>query len=146
MAETMASVSFDRAAHCYDETRGFPPGIGEQVAAAAIVLLAILGVAAAIAPGGLAASPAAVTFDIPVMTAVAVLCLPVFFFGGEIARWQGGVFVGYYVAYTVYLALDATDHGALPEFGDAMLYFVIPLTLLTLMVIALRTWPLGRGD
>jgi SAM-dependent methyltransferase len=32
----MKSVSFDRAAHIYDETRGFPPGIGEQVAQAAI--------------------------------------------------------------------------------------------------------------
>lgn len=42
------------------------------------------------------------------------------------------------MAYTAYLALDATDHDALPEFGDAMLYFVIPLTLLTLIVIALR--------
>lgn len=33
------SVSFDRAAHLYDETRGFPPGIGEQVAEAASDLI-----------------------------------------------------------------------------------------------------------
>jgi SAM-dependent methyltransferase len=36
----MHTGSFDNAAHCYDETRGFPPGVGDQVAAAATALLA----------------------------------------------------------------------------------------------------------
>lgn len=35
----MQSVSFDRAAHIYDETRGFPPGIGDLVAEAALDFL-----------------------------------------------------------------------------------------------------------
>jgi SAM-dependent methyltransferase len=35
----MKSVSFDRAADVYDETRGFPPGVGELVADAAIEML-----------------------------------------------------------------------------------------------------------
>ncbi len=33
------SISFDRAAHIYDETRGFPPGIGELVAEAALDMM-----------------------------------------------------------------------------------------------------------
>jgi Ca2+/Na+ antiporter len=45
-------------------------------------------------------------FDLPVMTAVAVACLPVFFTGG-VARWEGAVFLAYYAAYTVYLVLAA---------------------------------------
>lgn len=35
----MKSISFDRAAHIYDETRGFPPGIGDLVAEAAYELM-----------------------------------------------------------------------------------------------------------
>lgn len=35
----MKSVSFDRAANVYEQTRGFPPGIGEQVAQAALEIL-----------------------------------------------------------------------------------------------------------
>ena len=33
------SISFDRAAGYYDQTRGFPPGIGDEVAAAAVDLI-----------------------------------------------------------------------------------------------------------
>jgi ubiquinone/menaquinone biosynthesis C-methylase UbiE len=36
---TNASISFDRAAGFYDHTRGFPPGVGEQVAALALELI-----------------------------------------------------------------------------------------------------------
>ncbi len=35
----MKSVSFDQAANIYDETRGFPPGVGDLVADAAIEML-----------------------------------------------------------------------------------------------------------
>ena len=42
--------------------------------------------------------PSVLAFDIWVMMAVAVACLPVFLTGREIARWEGGVFLGYYVA------------------------------------------------
>jgi cation:H+ antiporter len=112
--------------------------VGNVVGSNIFNILAILGVAAVIAPAGLVASPAAVTFDIPVMLVVALACLPVFFFGGSIARWEGAIFVLYYLAYICYLALDASDHGALPEFRQAMLYFVLPLTLLTLAVVARR--------
>ncbi|MFW6088653.1 MAG: hypothetical protein ACODAB_02800 [Gemmatimonadota bacterium] len=65
----------------------------------------------------------------------------------ELAVSVDAVFAGCYVAYTIYLALDATDHGALPEFRDAMLSFVLPLTALTLALVA--TGPVRatrRGD
>jgi hypothetical protein len=45
--------------------------------------------------------------DIPFMVAVAVACLPIFFTGYTIARWEGLVFVVYYGLYTAYLLLDA---------------------------------------
>jgi cation:H+ antiporter len=72
------------------------------------------------------------------MITAAVACLPIFFTGHLIARWEGGLFFGYYLTYTLYLALDATHHNALPAFSTLMLGFVIPLTAVTLAVLAAR--------
>jgi cation:H+ antiporter len=83
-------------------------------------------------------APSVLAFDIWVMLAVALACLPVFMTGREIARWEGGVFLGYYVAYVAYLILAAQQHDALPAFSGLMLGFVVPLTLLTLVVMVVR--------
>ncbi|MCK7577376.1 MAG: hypothetical protein MZV65_17140 [Chromatiales bacterium] len=40
-----------------------------------------------------------------VMIAVALACLPVFLSDRVISRWEGWHFLGYYVAYTVYIFL-----------------------------------------
>jgi len=77
-------------------------------------------------------------FDMPVMLAVAVACLPIFFNGYEIARWEGAVFLGYFVAYMAYVVLSATQHDALTVYGTVMMAFVIPLTVLTLGVVLWR--------
>jgi len=76
-----------------------------------------------------------VRFDIPVMIAVAFACLPIFATGHLIARWEGALFVGYYVAYVTYLILATTEHAALPPFSGVMLGFVLPLTAVTLLVL-----------
>lgn len=78
------------------------------------------------------------------MTAVAVACLPIFFTGNVIARWEGFFFLGYYVAYTIYLVLVATQSPTQAAFGAAMTWFVVPLTLVTLGIAlwrALRRTP-----
>jgi len=54
------------------------------------------------------------------MVAVAVACLPVFFTGSLIARWEGLLFLGYYVAYTAYLILLAARHDVLGPFSAVM--------------------------
>jgi cation:H+ antiporter len=86
--------------------------------------------------------PAAMlNFDIWVMLAVALACLPVFMTGREIARWEGAVFVLYYAAYVAYLILAAQRHDALGAFSAAMMSFVIPLTVVTLVVVLIRRPP-----
>jgi cation:H+ antiporter len=77
-------------------------------------------------------------FDIWVMLAVALACLPVFLTGREIARWEGGIFVGYYVAYVAYLILGAQQHDALDEYSAIMIGFVLPITIVTLVAILIR--------
>ncbi len=79
-----------------------------------------------------------IRFDIPVMVAVALACLPIFATGHLVKRWEGALFLGYYLAYVLYLVLAATEHAALPAFSSAMLGFVLPLTVVTLIVLLVR--------
>jgi cation:H+ antiporter len=58
--------------------------------------------------------------------------------GREIARWEGALFVLYYAAYVAYLILAAQQHDALPAFSAAMAGFVVPLTVVTLVVVTVR--------
>ena len=83
-------------------------------------------------------APSLLAFDIWVMLAVALACLPVFMTGREIARWEGGVFLGYYIAYVAYLLLAAQQHDVLPVFSSVMMSFVVPLTVVTLVVVVIR--------
>ncbi|MCD8505029.1 MAG: calcium/sodium antiporter [Burkholderiaceae bacterium] len=102
------------------------------------------GIAAGVA--GLPIAPSVLNFDLWVMLAAFVACLPVFISGREIARWEGGLFVGYYVAYVAYLVLQAQEHDALPAFSTVMLSFVLPITIITLVVVSIRqTKPKPQG-
>ena len=112
--------------------------VGNVVGSNIYNILAVLGLAALIAPGGVAVAPAALDFDIPVMVAVALACLPIFFTGHLIARWEGWLFFGYYAAYTAYLVLASQQHDALPAFSFVMGAFVVPITVVTLLVLAAR--------
>ncbi len=112
--------------------------VGNVIGSNVFNLLGVLGLTGLLAPTGIALSPAMIGFDLPVMIAVALACLPICFTGGRISRWEGGVFFGYYLAYTLYLVLAATRHDALPGFGMVMLTFVLPITALTLALLALR--------
>lgn len=82
---------------------------------------------------------AALRFDIPVMIAVSVACLPIFFTGWSISRWEGLLLLGYYGAYVAYVLLAQQAHGALPAFSRTMWLFVIPGTALVLAVSAYRS-------
>ncbi|MGA1080143.1 MAG: sodium:calcium antiporter, partial [Steroidobacteraceae bacterium] len=96
--------------------------------------------AAALASGtaGLTIGSSVIAFDIWVMLAVAFACLPIFISGREIARWEGGMFLGYYAAYMTYLLLAAQQHSALTTYSSVMLSFVLPITVVTLVVSVTR--------
>lgn len=115
--------------------------VGNVVGSNTFNILGCLGLSGLVAgSGGLVVAPSVLAFDMWVMLAVALACLPVFLTGGEIARWEGGVFTGYYVAYVGYLILAAQQHDALPVFSNVMLGFVVPITVITLLV-SLRRRP-----
>jgi cation:H+ antiporter len=112
--------------------------VGNVIGSNVYNILVILGVAVTLAPDGIAVAPAVVTFDIPVMIAAALACLPIFATGYVITRWEGALFVGYYAAYTTYLVLASVQHDALPAFSATMLAYVLPLTAVTLLVVYVR--------
>ena len=51
------------------------------------------------------------------------------------------MFLFFYVGYLSWLVLDATDSDLRDSYGDVALYFVVPITALTLVVIGWRARP-----
>lgn len=101
-------------------------------------ILAVLGIAGIVSPQGVNVSETVIQVDAPVAIAVAFACLPIFYSGKRIDRWEGLLFVFYYVAYIGYLVLDAVNHDSLPIYSTIMLVFVIPLTVITLATIVIQ--------
>ncbi len=121
--------------------------VGNVVGSCTFNILGCLGFAGLVSGDmGLVLAPSVLTFDIWVMLAVALACLPIFVTGREIARWEGGVFLGYYIAYVTYLILAAQQHDALQAFSGVMLGFVVPLTVVTLVVVLIRRSPAATGS
>jgi cation:H+ antiporter len=114
--------------------------VGNVVGSNIFNILGVLGVSAAVAPAGLAVAPPVATFDLPVMVAVAVVCLPIFFTGYQITRWEGLLFLALYAAYIAYLLLAGDDHAALPLYSNVMLYSVLPSIAMALTLLTWREW------
>jgi cation:H+ antiporter len=114
--------------------------VGNVVGSCTFNILGCLGLAGIVSGDlGLVMPAAILNFDIWVMIAVALACLPIFMTGREIARWEGGVFLLYYAAYVTYLILAARQHDSLGVFSTTMMSFVIPLTVITLIVVLLKS-------
>lgn len=114
--------------------------VGNIVGSNIFNLLCVLGLSALVSPLPIQVSPAALAFDFPVLLGVAVACLPIFFAGYRINRWEGWLFLGYYVAYTSYLILSSTGRPAAQLLAESMLWYAIPLTAITVLTLAWRAW------
>jgi cation:H+ antiporter len=112
--------------------------VGNVIGSNTFNILGCLGISGLVSPAGLDIAPAVLNFDVWVMIAVAVACLPVFLLGRRIGRRRGLLFLGYYAAYVVYLIMGAQQHDALEEFSAVMLSFVLPITIVTLVAMVIR--------
>jgi len=106
--------------------------VGNIVGSNIFNILSVLGLSSLIKP--LTVPPAALAFDMPVMLAVAVVCLPVCMAGHIISRWNGLLFLFYYIVYVLFLVLAAVDYDSRYLLGQAVLWFALPLTALTLII------------
>ncbi len=107
--------------------------VGNVIGSNLFNILLVLGFTSLIAPNGISVPSAAIVFDMPIMIAVAVACLPIFFTGYLIERWEGVLFLFYYFIYSLYLFLNVTNHSMLSAFNNVMFWFVIPITIITLL-------------
>ncbi|HSG07648.1 MAG TPA: calcium/sodium antiporter [Longimicrobiales bacterium] len=119
--------------------------VGNVVGSNIFNSLVVLG-AAGLASGsdGIAVPLGVLTFDMPLMLASSVACLPIFFTGWTISRWEGWVFLAYYFIYLSYLVMYHTQHGAQDLVRAGLFFFALPLTALTLSVLAVREFKRRR--
>lgn len=114
--------------------------VGNIVGSNIFNILCVLAVGGLFAPGGLDVSEISLEFDMPIMLAVALVCLPVFVTGGSVSRREGVFFLSYYVLYLVLLGLRATDSRFLPLATNVMIFVVFPATGLMLFFSLLRSY------
>lgn len=114
--------------------------VGNVIGSNIFNILSVIGIATMVSSTGITVPNSALYFDLPIMVAVAVACIPIFATGNVISRWEGCLFTGYYIAYATYLILRAADHEHLDVYGWVMLLFIIPLTVITLATVVWRTF------
>ncbi len=112
--------------------------VGNVIGSNTFNILGCVGLSGLVSDSGLGIAAAVLNFDLWVMIAVAVACLPVFAVGREIGRGRGLLFLAYYVAYVTYLILGARQHDALEEYSAIMMGFVLPITIVTLVAMLIR--------
>jgi cation:H+ antiporter len=112
--------------------------VGNAIGSNLFNILGVLGITALVSPSSIPFSDGVLSLDIPVMIAVAIACLPIFWNGYALMRWEGWIFLAYYGVYVAWLVIDSGDHGIREEYAVGVLGFVVPLTVLTFVVIATR--------
>ncbi|MDH4262440.1 MAG: calcium/sodium antiporter [Spirochaetia bacterium] len=114
--------------------------VGNVIGSNIFNIMGVLGLSSIIPESGIAVSPSFIGFDLPIMIAVAFSCLPIFISGGRISRFEGFLFFGYYIMYTTYLVLKVTGHDKLEKINSLVIYYVLPLTVVTLLVISFQEY------
>lgn len=120
--------------------------VGNVVGSNIFNITGVLGLSSLLASSGIGVHPSILAFDMPVMIGVLIACLPIFFTGNLIARWEGVLFLAAYALYVGYLVLAASNHDALATFGPAMAWGVLPAIALTLAIFSWREWRARRTE
>lgn len=112
--------------------------IGNVVGSNVFNILSVLGLSGLVAPQPLIAGSQMAQLDIPIMFAVTMLCLPMFFAGGRLSRLDGLVFFALYVAYIAYLIALATTATYLQTLQDVLLGGLVPVVIVYILWMVAR--------
>lgn len=108
--------------------------VGNVVGSNIFNALGVLGATAMVSASGVGVAPSALMFDLPVMVAVTLLCLPVFRSHGEISRAEGALLLMCYGAYTLELILMSTNSVLARPVGLGLMLGFVPLVLVFVLL------------
>lgn len=114
--------------------------VGNVVGSCILNLTLVLGLTGLVVPGGIPVPIMALHFDIPVMLAASVACLPLFFTGFAISRGEGLLFLFYYLVYIAFTIMHASESHALDSFGRVILWVILPATCLGMGWAVIRSY------
>ncbi len=108
--------------------------VGNVVGSNIFNILAVIGLTGLVAPDGIPVSIDALRFDVPIMIMVALACAPVFMTGFTIQRWEGFLFLAYYLAYLAHQILAGMGNTAAPALDGFVLSLMLPLTAMAVLI------------
>ncbi len=114
--------------------------VGNIIGSNLFNLLGVLGVTALIAPSPLSISPNALDFDLPVMLAVAALCLPLFYSGYRITRLEGLLLLGLYAVYALHIVSFTTGMPLAERLERLMIHYALPMLGVLVLIGTVRAW------
>lgn len=114
--------------------------VGNVIGSNLFNLLGVLGLTALIAPSPLSISPNALNFDLPVMLAVAALCLPVFYSGYRVTRTEGLLLLALYLAYALHIVSFTTGMPLADKLETLMNYCVLPVLAAVIVFSTVQAW------
>ncbi len=118
--------------------------VGNAIGSNIFNLLGVLGISGVLAPDGISVAHRVLSFDFLVMIFVALVCIPVFYVDDNVSRGEGVLFLSYYVLYTAYLILEASQSSILPAV-TLFVSFYIPLTFIGLVMFTVRARRLKKN-
>lgn len=114
--------------------------VGNVVGSNTFNLLAVLGISGLFSGLGLTGDVQLVEQDLPIMLAVAFLCLPLMFTGAVLSRLEGTLFFGLYLLYSAFLSGSVKAASWLDPLLFVAWNVIFPITLAVVVVSLLRDW------
>jgi cation:H+ antiporter len=109
--------------------------VGNIVGSNIFNILSVLGLTALCTPNGIPVNSSMISFDLPVMIAVSLSCILIFMIRRGITRLEGALLFLYYIIYTGFLILIATENTINVMLVELLIYFVALITVVSLLVI-----------
>ena len=82
--------------------------VGNVVGSNMFNLLGVLGLTAVLSPVSIPIEQSTLNYDLPFMVIVAMVCVPIFWSGRKVFRWEGGAMLASYLIYITLLLIRAT--------------------------------------
>ncbi|MFO7973380.1 MAG: calcium/sodium antiporter, partial [Candidatus Hydrogenedentota bacterium] len=108
--------------------------VGNIIGSNIFNLLGVLGFSALLGHEGVEVSRNVLRYDMLVMVAVALACLPIFITGATVSRLEGFFLVFYYGLYITILVLDAINSPLERPVSQALAFLFIPMTVFILIM------------